>query len=57
MGQKDTLQEPKGALGFFVATAPVLSIALIPLLGAYQPAVILPLLTLSNYSLSSFIGL
>lgn len=57
MGQKDTLQEPKGALGFFVATAPVLSIALIPLLGAYQPAVILRLLTLSNISLSSFIGL
>ena len=57
MGQKDTLQEPKGALGFFVAIAPVLSIAFIPLLGAYQPAVTCPLLTLSNVSLSSSIGL
>lgn len=38
--------EPKGALGFFAAIMPVMAIGMIPIIGAYQPAVFSLLLSL-----------
>jgi len=39
LGQKDMAQEPRGALGFMGAIAPVMAMAMVPILGAVQPAV------------------